>query len=45
MWFNPPFRNNVPTNTSKRFLILLDIHFLKPHRLHKIFNHSNVKIS
>ena len=32
-------------NTAKRFLNLLDLHFPKQHRLYKIFNRNNVKVS
>ena len=45
IWFNPPYSSNVSTNISKSFLTILDRHFSKPHKLHKIFNRKNVKIS
>ena len=44
-WFNPPNSNNVLTNIGKSFLTILDKHSPKSHRLHRIFNHNNVKIS
>ena len=45
IWFNPPYSNNVLTNIGKSFLTILDKHFPKSHRLHRIFNRNNVKIS
>ena len=45
IWFNPPYSKNVETNVGKRFLKLLDDHFPKNHKLHKIFNRKNVKVS
>ena len=45
IWFNPPYSKQVSTNTAKRFLNLLDLHFPKQHRLYKIFNRNNVKVS
>ena len=38
VWFNLPFSRNVTTNVVKRFLNLLDIHFPKSNKLHKISN-------
>ena len=43
--FNPPYSSNVSTNIGKRFLKILDLHFLKSHKLYKIFNRNNAKIS
>ena len=37
VWFNPPFNRNVSTKIGKYFLNLLDKHFPRNHRLHKIF--------
>ena len=45
IWFNPPYSKQVSTNTAKRFLNLMDLHFPKQHRLYKIFNRNNVKVS
>ena len=45
IWFNSPFSANVKTNIAKKFLKLIDTHFPKKHRLHKIFNRNNVKVS
>ena len=45
IWFNPPFSRNVSTKIGKYFLNLLDKHFPRNHRLHKIFNRNNVKVS
>ena len=38
VWFNLLFSRNVTTNVVKRFLNLLDIHFPKSNKLHKISN-------
>ena len=45
IWFNPPFNKDVSTNVAKTFLDLLDKHFPKSTKLHKIFNRNNVKVS
>ena len=45
IWFNPPYSQNVETNVAKSFLCLIDKHFPKSHKLHKIFNRNNLKVS
>ena len=45
VWFNPPYSDHVKTNIGKEFLILVAIHFPHHHRLHKIFNKNNIKVS
>ena len=45
IWFNPPYSQNVRTNIPKSFLCLIDKHFPKSHKLHKIFNRNNLKVS
>ena len=45
IWFNPPYSQNVITNVAKRFLNLLDHHFPKSNKLHKILNRITVKVS
>ena len=45
IWYNPPFSQNVKSNIAKTFLQLVDKHFPKNHKLSKIFNRNNVKIS
>ena len=45
VWFNPPFSEHVGTNIGKIFLRLLAKHFPPHHRLHKICNKNNVKLS
>ena len=45
IWFNPPFNKNVHTNVAKTFLKLLDKHFPRNNKLHKIFNRNTVKVS
>ena len=45
LWYNPPFSKNVSTNIGHRFLALVDKHFPKDHKLHKIFNRNTIKIS
>ena len=41
----PAFSRNVTTNVAKLFLNILDIHFHKSNKLHKIFNGNTVKVS
>ena len=45
IWFNPPFNKNVSSNIAKQFLHLIDKHFSKNKKLHKLFNRNNVKVS
>ena len=45
IWFNPPYSQNVSNNIGRIFLQLLGRHFPKEHKLHKIFNKGNVKVS
>lgn len=45
IWFNPPYSKTVQTNVGKTFLHLIEKHFPKTHKLHKIFNKGNVKVS
>ena len=45
IWFNPPFSQNIETNVAKSFLQLVDKHFPRSHKLHKIFNRNNLKVS
>ena len=45
VWFNPPFSEHVKSNIGKVFLHLLEKHFPSHHRLHKICNKNNVKVS
>ncbi len=45
IWFNPPYSKNVKTNIARKFLQLVDKHFPKTSRLHKIFNRNNIKVS
>ena len=45
IWFNPPYSQNVRTNIAKSLLFLIDKHFPKSHKLHKIFNRNNLKVS
>ena len=45
IWFNPPFNQNVKTNVGKQFLELIDTHFHRGHKYHKLFNRKNVKVS
>ena len=44
-WFNPRFSQNVQTNVAKSFHPLIDKNFPKSHKLHKIFNRNNHKVS
>ena len=43
--FNAPYSQNVETNVAKTFLRLIDKRFPKSHKLHKIFNKNNLKVS
>ena len=45
VWFNPPFSKNVKTNIGRKFLRLLAKHFPLHHRLHKVCNKNNIKVS
>ena len=45
IWFNPPFNKAVSTNIEKIFLRLINRHFPKFHRLHKVFSRNTVKVS
>ena len=45
IWFNPPYSNNVVTKVGHYFLKLLDKHFPRQHKLHKIFDKNTVKVS
>lgn len=44
-WFNPPFSINVKTNIGRTFFKLLQKHFPRTNKLHKIFNKNTVKLS
>ena len=45
IWFNPPFSLGVESNIARITLQLLDHHFPKHHKYHKLFNRKNVKVS
>ena len=45
IWFNPPYSKTVETNIGKKFLKLVDKHFPRNNRYHKIFNRNNLKVS
>ena len=45
VWFNPPYSVNVETNIAMSFLNLIDKHFPKTIKFHKIFKRKNVKVS
>ena len=45
IWFNPPFSKNVRTNIAHNFLRLIDKHFPRSSKLHKIFNRNTAKES
>lgn len=44
-WYNPPYSSKVRTNAVKCFMALIDKHFPKSDKLHKIINKNTVKIS
>jgi len=45
IWFNPPFNSSLSTNIGKFFLQLVQKHFPRHHKFHKIFNKNNIKVS
>jgi len=45
IWFNPPYNAKVETHIGNRFLALVDSHFPRHHRYHKIFNRNTIKLS
>ena len=45
IWSNQPFSKSVVTKIGKTFLRLIDKHFPSHHKLNKLFNQNNVKIS
>ena len=45
VWFNPPYSDHVKTNVGKEFFNVLDKHFPPHHKLRKICNRNNIKIS
>ena len=45
IWFNPPYGGSVMTKIGKKFLQILDKHFPKSHKLHKLFNRNYFKVS
>ena len=45
LWYNPPYSRNVANNIGRSFLQIIDAEFPKDHRLRKLFNRNNVKIS
>ena len=45
IWFTPPCSKNVSTNIGKIFFKLIDKHFPKSSKLHKIFNRNTIKLS
>ena len=45
IWFNPPYCKSVKTNIGRHFLKLVNKHFPSHHKLHKMLNKNNVKVS
>ena len=45
VWFNPPYSEHVSNNIGKEFFNLLARHFPPHHRLYKMCNRNNVKLS
>ena len=45
IWFNPPYSINVRTNVARKFLQIVSKNFPRRHRLHKLFNSNNLKVS
>ena len=44
-WFNPPLSKNVRSNIGRDFFKIIDKHFPKSNKLHKLFNRNTVKVS
>ncbi|GFR75019.1 reverse transcriptase-like protein [Elysia marginata] len=44
-WYNPPYRKIVATKVGKTFLRLINKHFPRNNKLHKIINRNTIKIS
>ena len=45
IWLNPRFSKKVATKIGRYFLNLIDNHFPRDHKLHKMFNRNNTKVS
>ena len=45
IWFNPPYSKNVQTNIGREFLNLIEKCFPPNHKLRKLFNKNNLKLS
>ena len=45
IWFNPPISLDGSTKVAKIFLNLIEKHFPRSSKLHKIFNKNTVKVS
>ena len=45
IWFNPTFSKNVATKVGIYFLNLIDKHFPRDRKFHKIFNRNNIKVN
>ena len=45
IWFNPPLGKNVQTNIGREFLNLIEKCFPPNHKLKKLFNRNNLKLS
>ena len=45
IWFNPPFSKNVQTNIGREFRNLIQRCFPPNHKLRKLFNKNNLKLS
>lgn len=45
IWFNPPYSRSVKSRIGQQFLRLIDKHFPKESKLHKIFNRQTIKVS
>ena len=45
IWYNPPFEMQVKTKVARIFLTLVKKHFPPNHKLYKVINKDNVKVS
>ena len=45
IWFSLPYSRNLSTNIGKKFSHLIDRHFQRSNKLHKIFTRNTIKVS
>ena len=45
LWYNPPYNDNIRTNIGGTLFYLMQKHFPKGTKYHKLFNKNTVKVS